>query len=196
MFARVINHLEEGIISLLLVTMTLIVFVEIVLRYVFGVGLLWAEEVTLHLSGWLVLFGASYGVKVGCHINVDTIVRLMPAKWQRIVTLLAVALSLVYCALILEGSWVYLEKLLKYGIKMQDVPIPKYVAHSILLIGFVLLAIRLLEVGWKVFKGEADGFQTSDEAKEALKLMEEEKRAEEEKLRARQPSGQSKAGTP
>jgi hypothetical protein len=54
----------------------------------------------------------------------------------------------------------------------------------------------LLEVGWKVFKGEADGFQTSDEAKEALKLMEEEKRAEEEKLRARQPSGQSKAGTP
>jgi C4-dicarboxylate transporter DctQ subunit len=194
MFARVINHLEEGIISLLLVTMTLIVFVEIVLRYVFGVGLLWAEEVTLHLSGWLVLFGASYGVKVGSHINVDTIVRLMPAKWQRIVTLIAVACALVYCALILEGSWVYLGKLVKYGVKMQDVPIPKYVAHSILLIGFVLLAYRLLELGWQVLKGEADGFKTSDEAKEALKLLEEEKRAEAEKEARR--AGQSQGEKP
>jgi C4-dicarboxylate transporter DctQ subunit len=194
MFARVINQLEEGIISLLLVTMTLIVFVEIVLRYVFGVGLLWAEEVTLHLSGWLVLFGASYGVKVGSHINVDTIVRLMPAKWQRIVTLIAVACALVYCALILEGSWVYLGKLVKYGVKMQDVPIPKYVAHSILLIGFVLLAYRLLELGWQVFKGEADGFKTSDEAKEALKLLEEEKRAEAEKEARR--AGQSQGEKP
>jgi C4-dicarboxylate transporter DctQ subunit len=194
MFARVINNLEEGIISLLLVTMTLIVFVEIVLRYVFGVGLLWAEEVTLHMSGWLVLFGASYGVKVGCHINVDTIVRLMPSKWQRIVTLVAVALALVYCALILEGSWVYLEKLVKYGVKMQDVPIPKYVVHSILLIGFLLIAFRLLQLGWLVFKGEADGFKTSDEAKEALKLMEEEKRAEAEKEARR--AGQSQGGTP
>jgi C4-dicarboxylate transporter DctQ subunit len=194
MLARVINQLEEGIISLLLVTMTLIVFVEIVLRYVFGVGLLWAEEVTLHMSGWLVLFGASYGVKVGSHINVDTIVRLMPSQWQRIVTLVAVAFALIYCALILEGSWVYLAKLFKYGVKMQDVPIPKYYAHSILLIGFVLLAFRLLQVGWQVFKGEADGFRTSDEAKEALKLMEEEKRAEAEKEAAR--AGQSQGGKP
>lgn len=194
MFARVINNLEEGIISLLLVTMTLIVFVEIVLRYVFGVGLLWAEEVTLHMSGWLVLFGASYGIKVGSHINVDTIVRLMPAKWQRIVTLVAVALALVYCALILEGSWVYLGKLLKYGVKMQDVPIPKYVAHSILLIGFLLIAFRLLQLGWLVFKGEADGFKTSDEAKEALKLLEEEKRAEAEKEARR--AGQSQGAKP
>jgi C4-dicarboxylate transporter DctQ subunit len=194
MFARVVNHLEEGFISLLLVTMTLIVFVEIVLRYVFGVGLLWAEEVTLHMSGWLVLFGASYGVKVGSHINVDTIVRLMPAKWQRIVTLIAVACALVHCALILEGSWVYIGKLVKYGVKMQDVPIPKYVAHSILLIGFVLLAYRLLELGWQVFKGEADGFKTSDEAKEALKLLEEEKRAEAEKEARR--AGQSQGGKP
>jgi C4-dicarboxylate transporter DctQ subunit len=77
---------------------------------------------------------------------------------------------------------------------MQDVPIPKYVAHSILLIGFVLLAYRLLELGWQVFKGEADGFKTSDEAKEALKLLEEEKRAEAEKEARR--AGQSQGEKP
>lgn len=180
MFARAIDRLEEGIISLLLVTITLIVFVEVVLRYVFSVGLLWAEEATLHLSGWLVLFGASYGVKVGSHINVDTVVRLMPSKVQRFVTLLAVALALVYCGLIIDGSWIYLGKMVKIGVELQDLPIPKYVAHSILLIGFVLLAIRLAQLGWAVLKGETDGFRTSDEAKEALRLIEEERKAKQQ----------------
>jgi hypothetical protein len=49
-------------------------------------------------------------------------------------------------------------------------------------------------LGWLVFKGEADGFKTSDEAKEALKLLEEEKRAEAEKEARR--AGQSQGGTP
>jgi C4-dicarboxylate transporter DctQ subunit len=145
---------------------------------VFGIGILWAEEVTLLLSGWLVLYGASYGIKVGAHINVDTIVRLLPSKQQRIVTLIAILCSLVYCVLIIDGSWVYLQKMVKIGVELQDVPIPKWAAHSILVIGYVLLFIRLAQVGWAVVKHEADGFHTSDEAKEALRLLREERAAE------------------
>lgn len=180
MYSRIVNKLEEGVIALLLVTITLIVFFEVFLRYVFGIGILWAEEVTLLLSGWLVLLGASYGIKVGCHINVDTVVRLMPPANRRIATLVAIAFALFYAALILDGSWVYLAKMYKIGVELQDVAIPKWAAHSILLIGYVLICLRLLQLGWAVLKGEADGFTTSDEAKEALKLMEEEKRAQQQ----------------
>jgi C4-dicarboxylate transporter DctQ subunit len=68
----------------------------------------------------------------------------------------------------IQGAWVYLEKMVKIGIHLEDIPIPKYAAHSILLFGFVLLAIRFLQLGWAVFKGDADGFRLADEAKEAL----------------------------
>jgi C4-dicarboxylate transporter, DctQ subunit len=168
MLARVINGLEEGIISLLLVTMTLLVFMEVLLRYGFGIGFLWVQELTLHMSAWLVLFGASYGVKVGSHIGVDAIVRLLSSKVRRIVTLVALALCLVYCGLFIEGAWVYLAKMYKIGIHLEDLPIPKYAAHSILLIGFVMLFIRFVQLGWSVFKGDVDGFRLADEAKEAL----------------------------
>ena len=60
-----INKVEEGIISLLLAFMTLLVFMEVLMRFGFNVGIHWAQELTLLLSGWLVMFGVSYGIKVG-----------------------------------------------------------------------------------------------------------------------------------
>ena len=38
MFVRILNTLEESIIALLLASMTLLVFVEVVMRFVFCVG--------------------------------------------------------------------------------------------------------------------------------------------------------------
>ncbi len=179
MLARFINGLEEGIISLLLVTMTLLVFVEVILRFGFSIGFLWFEELTLHLSAWMVLFGASYGVKVGSHIGVDAFVRLLPEGTRRLVTLFSIGLCLIYCGLFGYGAWVYLGKMVAIGISLEDLPIPKYVAHSILLFGFVLLGIRFLQMAWSVIKGDQSGFTHADEARDALKQLEEEKRAAE-----------------
>ena len=160
-------------IALLLVSMTLLVFLEVILRFGFNTGFLWMEELTLHLSAWLVLFGASYGVKVGAHIGVDVLVGGLPSGARRIVGLVAVVLCLFYCALFLYGSWVYLSKLYQIGIELEDLPVPKWMAHSILMIGFVLLTLRFFELLVRIARGQADGFHHVDEAEAALKELEE-----------------------
>ncbi len=166
-----IKGAEEGVISLLLVVTTLLVFVEVVLRYVFNTGVSWIQETTLLLAGWMVLFGMSYGVKVGSHIGVDAFVRLLKPGARRIVTLLAIALCLLYCGLFISGAWTYISKLYKIGIEMQDIPLPKWAAFSVLLLGFVMLVVRFAELGLAVAKGTVDGFSLADEAKEALELQ-------------------------
>ncbi len=171
MIARFLTHLEEGLISLLLVVMTIVVFVEVILRFGFNMGMVWSDELVLHLSAWMVLLGASYGVKVGSHIGVDAAVRLLSSRARRVVTLVAIALCLVYCWLFIQGSWVYLQKVHKIGIKLEDLPITKWLAHSVLLIGFVLLAIRFVLLGWHVLQGKSDSFGFADEAKEALETL-------------------------
>jgi len=173
MVLRILNKTEEAIISLLLVAMTLLVFYEVILRFVFNSGLTWGQEATLHLSAWFVLFGVSYGLKVGAHIGVDAFVRLFPPIGQRILTGIAVVLSLVYCGLFIYGSWVYLDKMKMIGIPLEDIDIPTWIAHSILLIGLVFLSIRLLILLWKVAVGQATGFQKVDEAEESMHLAEE-----------------------
>ncbi|MBN2886802.1 MAG: TRAP transporter small permease [Chromatiaceae bacterium] len=178
MFWRLINKTEEAIISLLLVAMTLLVFLEVVLRFVFSTGLTWGQEATLHLSAWFVLFGASYGLKTGAHIGVDAFVRLFGPFGQRLISLLAILLSLVYCGLFMYGSWIYLAKMQRIGIELEDIPVQTWIAHSILLIGLALLSIRLLMLLWQVATGQALGFRHNDEAKESLHLAEELKREE------------------
>ncbi len=161
---------EEGFISLLLVATTLLVFAEVVMRFVFNSGISWAQEATLHLSAWMVLFGASYGVKVGSHIGVDAVVRLLPRATRRIVSLIAVAGCLVYCGLFAYGSWIYLKKIHSIGIRLEDIPVAKWLAHSILLIGLVLLGIRFVQLAYQIITDKADGFAFADEAKDAMHL--------------------------
>ena len=170
MLLRFVNKAEESIISLLLVAMTLLVFYEVILRFGFGTGISWGQEGTLHLSAWFVLFGASYGIKVGSHIGVDAFVRLFEPLGQRVISAIAILLSLVYCALFLYGSWVYLSKMHMIGIELEDIPVPAWLAHSILLIGFALLSVRLLELLYRVATGSATGFQKVDEAEESMHL--------------------------
>ncbi|MEA3348774.1 MAG: TRAP transporter small permease, partial [Pseudomonadota bacterium] len=131
---------------------------------------MWIEELTLHLSAWMVLFGASYGVKVGSHIGVDAFIKMLPDKFRRVISLFAVVCCLVYCGIFIKGAWVYLEVIHMIGIEMEDLPLPKWIAHSILLIGMVMLAWRLLQLFWAIYTGKAEGFLLADEAKESMHL--------------------------
>jgi C4-dicarboxylate transporter DctQ subunit len=169
MLKRIVDRLEEGVISLLLVGMTVLVFYEVVLRFVFNTGHGWIQEATLLTSAWMVLLGASYGIKVGCHIGVDAVVRLLPSGPRRWVSIVATILALTYCGIFIYGSWVYLSKMYLIGIHLQDIPVPRWVAHSFLLIGFVLLALRLLQLLWAFICGRASGFRLANEAADALK---------------------------
>lgn len=179
-----INQIEEAILSLLLVGMTLLVFAEVVARFGFNAGIHWAQELTLLMSGWFVLFGASYGIKVGAHIGVDVFVKLLPSAIHRLVTVFAVGLCLVYCGLFLSGSWIFVSKMRKIGIELEDIPAPAWVAQSILIIGFVLLIIRFLQLGWKVIRGQADGFHFADEAEESMQIANELKESVGEEKRS------------
>jgi len=174
MLARILNRLEEGVISLLLVGMTLLVFVEVILRFGFNTGFLWMQEVTLLISAWMVMLGASYCLKVGAHIGVDAVVRLLSPGPRRIVSMIATLMSLLYCGLFLYGGWIYLEQMHMIRVELEDVPLERWVAHSILLIGFGLLSFRLLQLLWAFASGQASGFRLADEAGDALRELEEE----------------------
>ena len=67
--------------------MTLLTFVQVVLRYVFGTGLVWSLEATTYAFAWLVLIGMSYGVRTEAHIAVDLLTRRLPPRLARGVAL-------------------------------------------------------------------------------------------------------------
>lgn len=169
MNTKVLRNLEEGILALLLASMTVITFMQVVLRYVFAGGVPWALEATSYLFGWLVLIGISYGIRVNAHIGVDAFVRLLPPGGQWIAGVLASGLCLAYAVLMTLGAWNYWERIYALGVYAQDIPVPRWVLVSILPLGFALLGLRLLQVAIGIITGKRSALLLADEAADALK---------------------------
>ncbi len=163
-----LHRLEEGLIAFLLAAMTVLTFVQVVLRYVFNSGFIWQLEADYYLFSWLVMIGISYCVRVRAHIGVDAAVRMLPRGPRRAVGIFVLLLALAYTLLMLYGSVDYLHKIYIINVEAEDIPVATWKLSLCLPLGFVLLFIRLIEMGWRIFTGQSEGYELADEAKEAI----------------------------
>lgn len=166
---RWIEHIEEGLIALLLAAMTAVTFVQVVARYVFNYSFVWALELTGVMFAWLIFLGMSYGVRVGAHIGVDAVVRLLGRKAARRVGIVAATACLAYAVLVTIGGAQYVRKMYEVGILMQDLPFEQWIPRLVLPLGFAILGLRFAWVLLRMLRGD-DVHLLGDEARDALKL--------------------------
>lgn len=156
-FARravgVLDHLEEGFMAVALAFMTLITFVQVCLRYVFGTGLVWSLEATTYTFGWLVLVGMSYGVRTSSHIAVDALTSKLPPASQKAFGVLALLLCLGYCVLMGYGSYMLVDRLAALGNNARDIAAPRWLLTVIMPIAYVLLGLRFVQASWGLLTG-------------------------------------------
>jgi C4-dicarboxylate transporter DctQ subunit len=162
------QRLEEGLIALLLALMTLVTFAQVIARYIFNYSFVWALELTTFLFGGLIFLGLSYGVRVGAHIGVDALVKILPRNLAHRISVAATMLCLIYAAIVFVGSWIYVGKIYDIGILAQDIPIPQWVPRLVMPIGFGLLFLRFSEVLYNMLSGK-DVQLLGDEVEDALK---------------------------
>lgn len=104
---RIVNEIEETAIALILGLMTLLTFINVVLRYGFNTGIIWGLEAVTFLFAWLVLFGVSYAVKVTAHLGVDALINLFSPPVRRTLALITAAICISYAFLVFKGAWDY-----------------------------------------------------------------------------------------
>jgi C4-dicarboxylate transporter, DctQ subunit len=168
---KILNKLEETIIAVLLAAMTLVTFSQVVARYIFNSGAVWALELTTFLFAWLVLFGASYCVKIGAHIGIDMLARQFTEKTQQFLGLLSVFFCCIFSIILFIGSYLYVTKLYQMGIEAEDLPITEWKLKVILPIGFALIFFRLLQVGFHIWQKKHLSMHLATEAKESLDTL-------------------------
>ena len=167
---KIIDRLEEWIISLMLLAMTTLTFVQVVMRYVFNSGFSWAQELTGLCFAFMIFVGISYGVRVGAHIGVDAVVRKLPSGLRRSVALLAVLLSLVYVGFVLAGATEYVSKMREVAIEFDDMPLERWQGLIVMPIGYALMGLRFLQILFNLVTGRAESLNLADEAADAMKL--------------------------
>jgi C4-dicarboxylate transporter DctQ subunit len=172
MTSRIVFYLhkaEEGFLAFLLAAMTLVTFSQVVARYVFNSGAIWALELTSFLFAWLVIMGISYGIRIHSHIGVDALVKLFSERGQRVAGLTAVTAGITYAGLLLYGSWDQVIGIIyEYEIEAEDLKIPLWIPYSVLLIGFSLMIWRLLVAAYRILTGRDVGLTLGDEGQDAM----------------------------
>lgn len=88
-----------------LALMSLLVFLNVILRYVFNSGITWSEELSRFLFVWMVFLGAIAALKDNMHLAVTILLDRLPAKAKKFCLVLSHLLILFVLCLLLDGSW-------------------------------------------------------------------------------------------
>jgi C4-dicarboxylate transporter DctQ subunit len=149
---EVMNRLEEWLMATLLAFMTVLTFIQVVMRYVFNTGWVWSLEATTYSFAALVLIGMSYGVRTKTHIATDLLTRKLSEPLRRYVAIVAIGACILYALLMLYGSVILVDRLMTLGNAARDIAAPKWLLTTTMPLGFALLTYRFLEAGWLLIR--------------------------------------------
>ena len=153
-----VKGIEEGLLTLLLLTMVLLAFLQIVLRNLFGTGLVWADPLSRHLLLWLALAGALVATGEERHISVDAIRRLLPRRLHPLASLFGSAFSTLVSAFLTYATFIvfYGEFKTPQGYILQGLPL--WASLGVMPIAFLLITLRSARITLitllSVLKGE------------------------------------------
>ncbi|MCB1416097.1 MAG: TRAP transporter small permease [Phyllobacteriaceae bacterium] len=190
-----VTRFEENVIAILLASITLVSFIQVIARYGFNTGWGGALEFTRILFAWLILFGMSYGVKIGSHLGVDAFIRVLPPGLFRIVAIFGALCAFLYAAMLLSATWIeffganskggavdYWTRMFKLGIGLDDLRYPEWVqeslgvqervqrwiAYLILPVGLALFGYRALQAMVQIWRGERELIIAGHEAEDLV----------------------------
>ncbi len=174
MLSKVLDHLEEWIITVLMAGATLIIFLSVLHRYGTGFPIPyvqdwllslrfgWAQELAIIMFVWMAKFGAAYGVRMGVHVGVDVLVSRLPAEWRKKATLVALVCGMLFTGIIgtfgLRFVW---ENGMHYatyhllGMNVDGIPEgpttpdlewPTWFVYSVVPMGSYLMCFRFIQV--------------------------------------------------
>jgi len=107
---RFLDRLEEILLGVGLALMGLAVALQIIMRYVFNMPLVWSEEFARYIFVWITFIGAGYGVRQGLHISMEYFYNKFPPKAQKTIAVATTILSIAAFAYLLPTAILFLKE--------------------------------------------------------------------------------------
>ena len=136
---------EWGFIGGALALTSVLLFANVVMRYVFLSPLNWVEETSLYLMVWIVFIGGSIAIRTRGHMAIDLLpLALSPPNRRRLALAVSVA-SLLFFAVFF---WYSLEHTLRVRSINQLTPVmqaPMWLTYLAMPVGSLLMSLRTMQ---------------------------------------------------
>jgi TRAP-type C4-dicarboxylate transport system permease small subunit len=139
------SHFEELLIGVFSLIMTVVIAIQIFMRYVMDNSLSWSEELARYCFIWLVYLGISLAVKKQRHMSVDVMFLVLKGKAKIVLSMIANLLFLSFSSFAIFYGFQISMKLLTWGQVSPALDIPIGLVYLATPVGMGLTAIRLIQ---------------------------------------------------
>jgi TRAP-type C4-dicarboxylate transport system permease small subunit len=102
---KIFTHILNALVAACLTFMTLFVFSNVVLRYMFNSGITWAEEASRYLFIWLIFLGAIVGLRENAHLGVEIFVKKFSPAKRRWLAMFNYCVIMAIMGLVIHGAF-------------------------------------------------------------------------------------------
>jgi C4-dicarboxylate transporter, DctQ subunit len=162
MLLRILDRLEEIIITSLMAAATILIFISVVHRfgtgvpflypYLIGIHISWAQELCIYMFIWMAKFGAAYGVRTGIHVGVDVLINQLNPRWQKRVILFGLLGGAFFTAIVGTMGAKFVIELMSTDQVSPDLELPSWIVYACIPLGSYLMSFRFLQVSWAYFR--------------------------------------------
>lgn len=150
-------NLEEFLIVMLLIGMTVIMAIQVISRYALGMSLSWSEELTRYLFIWCGFLSVSYCSKKCLSIKIEQFVAMFPRKGKALFKLVNHTFELIFFVYMIPFAFSYMMSAVHNGQLSPACQIPMYYVQAAPLVSFILVTFRIVQrwiIEFRVARGE------------------------------------------
>jgi C4-dicarboxylate transporter DctQ subunit len=163
---EIIERIEQILLVILLSSMILIAFFQIVLRNVFATGLSWGDPLVRNLVLWIGFIGATLATREGKHINIDVVSRWLSSLGKNAVAFITHLFSFMICCLLTYAALKFIKNETEMG-NVTFLNIPAWIPEMILPITFGLMTFRFGLRSFRNLSAMGKGNTIHDQGKKA-----------------------------
>jgi TRAP-type transport system small permease protein len=148
-----LNAFIKWILILLFFIMVIVVFLQVLFRFVLDQPLAWTEELSRYLLVWITFLGAGYAVSVKAHPSIELLFEKANQAVRKVLLALSTVLVVFFFYQIIVNSFVFIERSM-----MQTSPalqLPMGMVYMVIPIASILFIINLLYITISEWRKEA-----------------------------------------
>lgn len=126
--------------------LVLVMASNVLLRYLFSTGSVWAQELEWHLLVPISLLGMSYALRHGEHVRVDIFFSKYSERTKILLEIATALIALIVCLIVIRLSVPYVMQSWRYGEGSANpggIPY-RYILKAFIPFGFALFALQSL----------------------------------------------------
>ena len=139
------EHLEEYMVVILTSIMTILLFLQVLFRFVLNLPLAWVEEISLYSMVWLCYFGCSLAIKKREHLKMEIITNFLRPKAKKVFDLIYLVLFFAFAVFVLYHVTLLTADILQRGQVTAVLEIPKWIPYAGVPVAFLLMLIRMIQ---------------------------------------------------